>query len=86
MRQACHPLAVHVRVTASLLLLAALSTSSGCIAVEAVKDYCRYNDNTNDFVMGWRNTVWAREAWHAQKAQFAGHPQFHAFGEGFRDG
>jgi hypothetical protein len=86
MRQANNPLTAHVRIPLSLLLLGILCTSSGCIAVDSVKDYCRYNDNTNDFVMGWRNSVWARQAWHAQKELFVDHPQFHAFGEGFRDG
>jgi hypothetical protein len=86
MRQTTKPPAAHIRIAMALLILATISTSSGCIATEAIKDYCRYNDNSNDFVMGWRNAVWARQAWHAQKAEFAGHPQFHAFGEGFRDG
>jgi hypothetical protein len=86
----CHAfdlLAAPGRIALNVLLLSLVAaTSGGCIATEAIKDYCRYNDNSNDFVMGWRNSVWAREAWHSQKSKYAGHPQFHAFGEGFRDG
>jgi len=51
-----------------------------------VCNYIAYNDTTDDFVMGWRNRVWSRQAWHARKAQFVGHQELGAFGEGFRDG
>jgi hypothetical protein len=74
------------RLTLIILLLLSLSGSSGCTVVGAIQDYVAYNDNSNDFVMGWRNSVWAREAWHREKYQYAGHPQLHAFGEGFRAG
>jgi hypothetical protein len=86
MLQAPNPFAAQRVVALGLIVSIGLCASSGCVAIEAIKDYCRYNDNSNDFVMGWRNSVWARQAWHAQKGQFVGHPQFHAFGEGFRDG
>ncbi len=60
--------------------------ASGCSMTKGVRDHFAYNDTTNDFVMGWRNTVWARQAWHNQKHHFAGHAEFHALGAGFRDG
>lgn len=40
----------------------------------------------DDFVIGWRNRVWALQAWHREKPNYEGHPQLHALGEGFRAG
>ncbi|MBI2481161.1 MAG: hypothetical protein HYV60_21745, partial [Planctomycetia bacterium] len=51
-----------------------------------MNNYLAYNDNSNDFVMGWRNSVWSGQAWHNQKNLFADHTEFRAFGAGFRDG
>lgn len=85
MRQAFLP-AAHIQLAVYGLLVLAASASSGCISADAVKSYIAYNDPANDFVMGWRNSVWARQAWHARKWQFVDEPQFHAFGQGFRDG
>ncbi len=68
-----------------LVLLAAVGLT-GCSIGQSIGNYLAYNDTQNDFVMGWRNRVWARQAWHEQKHQFAGHQQFRAFGEGFRAG
>jgi hypothetical protein len=59
---------------------------SGCALTQGIENYIAYNDSCNDFVMGWRNDVWARQAWHEQKEQFSGHQEFRAFGAGFRDG
>ena len=67
-------------------LCLALVSSTGCSIGQAIGNYLAYNDTQNDFVMGWRNSVWARQAWHEQKYQFAGHQELGAFGEGFRDG
>lgn len=86
MRQAFDSPGARIRLAAYGLLILAASTSPGCISADAFKAYIAYNDSTNDFVMGWRNTVWARQAWNSRKDQFIGEPQFHAFGEGFRDG
>jgi len=71
-----------------LMLLVMLNTAAltGCSIGQSIGNYLAYNDTQNDFVMGWRNQVWARQAWHEQKYQFAGHQQFRAFGEGFRAG
>jgi len=85
MRQAFES-AAQVRLAVYGLVILAGGASSGCISADSIKAYLQYNDSSNDFVMGWRNTVWARQAWHARKAQFVDEPQFHAFGQGFRDG
>jgi hypothetical protein len=69
-------------------LVASLAASGicGCAAIQGVNDYVAYNDSVNDFVLGWRNSVWARQAWHERKGQFIGQPQFSSFGAGFRAG
>jgi hypothetical protein len=85
MRQAFE-LAAHIRLAVYGLVVLAASSSTGCVSFDALSAYIAYNDTTNDYVMGWRNTVWARQAWHARKYQFVDEPQFHAFGQGFRDG
>ena len=66
--------------------LAPLCSAAGCLSVQGIRNQLQYNDRTNDFVMGWRNSVWARQSWHAHKAEFVGEPQFNAFGEGYRAG
>lgn len=60
--------------------------SSGCTAFQGLRSNIQYNDSFNDFVMGWRNSVWARQAWHEHKGEFVGEPQYTSFGQGFRDG
>jgi hypothetical protein len=72
-------------VRASVLLALCLACS-GCALTQGVNNYLEYNDDCNDFVMGWRNEVWARQAWHEQKHYFDGHQEQGAFGAGFRDG
>lgn len=70
-----------------LALLVALSlVCSGCSLTQGVTNYLAYNDNCNDFVMGWRNSVWATQAWSEQKQYVAHHPELRAYGDGFRDG
>jgi hypothetical protein len=85
MRQAFQ-LAAHIRLAVYGLVVLAASASSGCVSTDAISAYIAYNDSANDYVMGWRNSVWARQAWHARKYQFVDEQQFHAFGQGFRDG
>jgi hypothetical protein len=68
------------------LALAPLFSAAGCLSVQGIRNQLQYNDRTNDFVMGWRNSVWARQSWHAHKAEFLDEPQFYAFGEGYRAG
>src|SRR5687768_15878605 len=70
----------------ALFSLGCLATSSGCTAVQGIENAFTYNDTTNEFVLGWRNSVWARQAWHERKNQFAGENQIVDFGEGFRAG
>ncbi|HUG70525.1 MAG TPA: hypothetical protein VMM76_22440 [Pirellulaceae bacterium] len=69
-----------------MLLVLLMLVCSGCSLTQGVNNYLAYNDCSNDFVMGWRNSVWSRQAWHNQKQYFDGHPELGAFGEGFRDG
>ncbi len=70
-----------------LLGVAILFTSStGCATLQGVRDYIAYNDVTDDFVIGWRNYVWANKAWAAERHCYEGHPQLADFGEGFRAG
>ncbi|GIW91314.1 MAG: hypothetical protein KatS3mg109_1746 [Pirellulaceae bacterium] len=66
--------------------LAAMPCGSGCTAVQGVREYIAYNDMTNDFVLNWRNSAWASQAWHMRKWQFVDQPYFREFGEGFRAG
>ena len=69
-------------LAASTLLLA----SSGCSFSRGLRQYAAYNDDTNDFVLGWRNSVWARQAWLDRASHFADQPQLGSFGAGFRAG
>ncbi len=68
------------------LLVGLAVVCSGCSLTKGLNNYLTYNDNSNDFVMGWRNSVWATQAWHNEKRQFVDHPEFRAFGNGYRDG
>jgi hypothetical protein len=74
--------------TQAFVLLAAafLLTSSGCSALRGVRDYVHYNDMMDDFAVGWRNHVWANQAWNERKHMFVEEPQLFDFGEGFRAG
>lgn len=69
-----------------LLLVGLTVVFTGCSLTQGLNNYLAYNDNCNDMVMGWRNSVWATQAWHNQKQNFANHPESRAFGDGFRDG
>ena len=75
-----------LRLFWALCAVVLLTGSSGCSALQGVRDYAQYNDVTDEFVVGWRNYVWANKAWAAQKACYADHPYRHDFGEGFRAG
>ncbi len=63
-----------------------VGAGGGCSTLQGVRDYVQYNDFTDDVVIGWRNYVWANNAWHARKAQYACEAQLRDFGEGFRAG
>ena len=71
-------------------LLLAVSTlllaSSGCSLTRGVREFAAYNDGVNDFVLGWRNSVWARQAWQERAPHFIDQPHLGAFGAGFRAG
>ena len=60
--------------------------NTGCTAFQGLGNYIAYNDTCNDFILGYRNTVWAQRAWRNQQYMFCDQPQFKAFGEGFRAG
>ena len=58
----------------------------GCQATEGLRDTLAYNDGFNDVIVGWRNRVWASQAWHEQR-DLAANQSFPAdFEQGFRDG
>ncbi len=65
---------------------AIVACSGGCSMFVGVSDYLAYNDATNDIAIGWRNTVWARQSWHENKAAFVDQPYFREFGTGYRAG
>jgi hypothetical protein len=69
-----------------LVATVAVGSSSGCAALQGLDNYLTYNDSVNDFVLGYRNSVWARQAWFERKSQHYGEPQFSHFGAGFRSG
>lgn len=69
-----------------LLVAALILSSSGCSALRGVRDYVHYNDMMDDFAVGWRNHVWANQAWNERKHIFVDEPQLFDFGEGFRAG
>lgn len=70
----------------ALFSLVCLAATSGCTVFQGIENNLIYNDSMNDLVMGWRNSVWARQAWHERKNQFVGENQFYDFGQGFRAG
>lgn len=71
---------------ASCALLLGIAGLTGCSPLRGLRENLQYNDSVNDFVLGWRNSVWARQAWNERKYMFVDEPQFVAFGQGFRDG
>jgi hypothetical protein len=60
--------------------------SPGCSVFNGMRDYIAYNDACNDFVIGYRNEVWAKQSWHENKSCFADQPYLKAFGEGYQAG
>jgi hypothetical protein len=74
------------RLCLGLLASLVIASNSGCSVFRGVSDYIAYNDACNDFVIGWRNEVWARQSWHENKACFADQAYLRDFGQGYRDG
>jgi hypothetical protein len=64
----------------------AIISSSGCSVFRTVQDYIDYNDTCNDFVIGYRNEVWAKQSWHDNKSCFADQPYLKDFGKGYQAG
>ena len=71
---------------AATILLVSAAFLTGCAPFRGLRENLQYNDSMNDFVMGWRNAAWARQAWHEHKYLYVEEPQFVTFGQGFRDG
>jgi hypothetical protein len=69
-----------------LLAAACVLPNTGCSLAGSLRSYLTYNDSQNDFVMGFRNSVWARQAWAEQGDCFEGQPQLGSFRAGFRAG
>lgn len=82
----CLTRATALQLVASVCVLTIVCNCAGCSWVQAIQDNIYYNDPVDDFVIGWRNKAWSDEAWRRAKHEFEGHPQFHAFGEGFKAG
>jgi hypothetical protein len=74
------------RLGLSLLAGLIIVGSSGCSLFTGIRDYIAYNDTCNDFVIGWRNEVWAKQSWHDNKHCFADRPYLKHFGEGYQAG
>lgn len=81
----CLLLAMSSLVTSGCTLLA---SPFGALAVPVnfVRDQVAYNDNTDSFVLGWRNHVWSKKAWYQHEEMFCGHPYQKDLGKGFRSG
>lgn len=75
-----------LRLLATATIAIAIGSSSGCTIYTGVKNTIAYNDSMNDFVLGWRNRSWAKQAWHERKAQYVNQPYQEEFGKGFMDG
>ncbi len=73
-------------VVATFALVVSISCLTGCTPFRGLRENLQYNDGMNDFVMGWRNSAWARQAWNERKSMYVNEPQFVTFGQGFRDG
>jgi hypothetical protein len=69
-----------------LLVAGGFAGTSGCAAVTGVSEYLAYNDTQNDFVLGWRNVAWARQAWKLRYPEYMSEPYVDHFGAGFRAG
>jgi hypothetical protein len=74
------------RLAMCLLATGGFVGANGCAAVQGVSEYVAYNDTSNDFVLGWRNIAWARQAWKLRYTEFLGEPHLDHFGAGFRAG
>jgi len=74
------------RLVIALVLAAVAGCFTGCSTLQGVRNYIAYNDTQNDFVIGWRNRVWAIQAWHMEREKYLEHPYLAEFGDGFRTG
>ena len=71
-------------MTGCNLLLApfgALNTSVGFL-----QDQIAYNDPVDEFMLGWRNYVWAKKAWSNYRSCQRDIPYLEDFGRGYRAG
>ena len=74
------------RLLLLLVTSVAVASSTGCTAFLGLRDFIAYNDGSNNFVIGWRNEVWARQSWHDNKYAFADQAYLADFGIGYRAG
>ncbi len=75
-----------IKLCLCAIALATFASSSGCTAFTGLRDCIAYNDSANDFVISYRNDVWAADSWHQHKHAFAGEYHLKAFGDGYRAG
>ena len=80
------PLGIGFRRLVLIAMCVVSLCSSGCTLFRGVREQVAYNDGVNDFVLGWRNSVWARQAWYERAEHFVGQPHLAVFGAGFRAG
>jgi hypothetical protein len=80
------PLGIRFRRLVLIAMCALSLCSTGCTLFRGVNAQVAYNDRVNDFVLGWRNSVWARQAWYERADHFVGEPHLAVFGAGFRSG
>lgn len=70
-----------------VLASAAIGVGSlGCSGFSGISHQISHNSAWNDFVQGYRNSVWSAKAWHCRKNQFCGEKYLHDFSVGFRAG
>lgn len=70
-----------------LLAIASIGIGGlGCSSFSGFSNHIQYNSSWNDFVAGYRNSVWSAKAWNARKHQFCGEKYLHDFSVGFRAG
>lgn len=86
MRWNAHESGGHWPTFRGLTLLLLLPGLSGCAIYQGVSNHIAYSDTCDDFVLSWRNSAWASQAWHVHKNQFVGQHYLRAFGDGYRAG
>lgn len=78
-----------VKLSRKLMFVAMLAMGAGglgCSGFSGASHQLSYNSGWNEFVQGYRNSVWSAKAWNSRKNQFCGEKYLHDFSIGFRAG